>query len=348
MKKSTKSGLVVLILLIIAGAGYSLYTIMNQENDFENFSSTRTGSYRIAEDSDSYNPIYAKEYSRQFIGAVYIEGTIQSENNYYNQKWVLNTIQNLKENSKNAALAVFINSPGGAVYQADEVYLALQDYKTTGRPIYIYQGPMAASGGYYISCAGNKIYANRNTLTGSIGVIFAETFDLTGLFNKLGIKSTTIHSGKNKIMGNFNEPLSAEQKAILQSVCDECYDQFVGIVSKARGLTYHETVKIADGRIYTAKQALDLHLIDSIDSWEGMLRDLAEKELKKPGIKVNTYKKPKRKQSMLELLSTKAMDLETAKAASQLGVPVEVIKSMNNKNFTPMYLAPAQNFSSAE
>ena len=161
----------------------------------------------------------------------------------------MNTIRNLKNNSNNAALAIFINSPGGAVYQADEVYLALNDYKTTGRPIYVYQGPMAASGGYYISCAGDKIYANRNTLTGCIGVIMGSSYDLTGLFDKIGIKSETIHSGKNKNMFNYNEPVTDEQRAIMQAMCDECYDQFVSIVAKNRGIQYNTCCKISDDRL---------------------------------------------------------------------------------------------------
>lgn len=338
MKNTTKSGIIVLVVLILVVAGYTAYTIKNQNFTFEKSVSTSSDSYRIAENSDAYDPLAAKNYKNEFIAALYIEGTIQEENNSYSQKWLMSTIKGLKENDKNAALAIFINSPGGAVYQADEVYLALQDYRTTGRPIYVYQGSMAASGGYYISCAGNKIYANRNTLTGSIGVIMGSSYDLTGLFDKIGIKSTTIHSGKNKNMMNFNEPFTDEQKAIMQSICDECYDQFVSIVAKSRGLQYFTACDISDGRIYTAKQALELRLIDAIDSWDNMLTELAVNELKKPGIKVNTYKKPKRKQTMFDLISGKALELENAKAAAQLGVPVEVIKSMNDRNMIPMYL----------
>lgn len=339
MKNTTKSGIIVLVVLILVVAGYTAYTIKNQNFTFEKSVSTSSDSYRIAENSDAYDSLAAKKYKNEFIAALYIEGTIQEENNSYSQKWLMSTIKGLKENDKNAALAIFINSPGGAVYQADEVYLALQDYRTTGRPIYVYQGSMAASGGYYISCAGNKIYANRNTLTGSIGVIMGSSYDLTGLFDKIGIKSTTIHSGKNKNMMNFNEPFTDEQKAIMQSICDECYDQFVSIVAKSRGLQYFTACDISDGRIYTAKQALELRLIDAIDSWDNMLTELAVNELKKPGIKVNTYKKPKRKQTMFDLISGKALELENAKAAAQLGVPVEVIKSMNDRNMIPMYLA---------
>lgn len=337
MKKSTKSGLLVLILLLICIAGYICYQIWDMNKDSTSVSGN-SGSYRVAEDSASYDPNAAKQYKRDFIAALYIEGTISEANQNYNQKWLMDTIRSLKNNSKNAALAVFINSPGGAVYQADEVYLALQDYKTTGRPVYVYQGPMAASGGYYISCAGDKIYANRNTLTGCIGVIMGSSYDLTGLFDKIGIKSETIHSGKNKNMFNYNEPVTDEQRAIMQSMCDECYVQFVSIVAKNRGIPYEKCAKLSDGRLYSAKQALENRLVDAVDSWDNMLHDLAENNLKKPGIKVNTYKYQRNK-SVYDMLTGKALELQTAKAAAQLGVPVEVMESINNNDrFTPMYL----------
>ncbi len=340
MKKTTKSGLIVLILLILGIAAYTTYTIV-QDKDISLKATASSSSYRVAENSNSFDPVAARKYKHNFIAALYIEGTIAEANQNYNQKWLMSTIKSLKENDKNEALAIFINSPGGAVYQADEVYLALNDYKTTGRPIYIYQGSMAASGGYYISCPGNKIYANRNTLTGCIGVIMGSSYDLTGLFEKIGIKSTTIHSGKNKNMMNYNEPFNDEQKAIMQSICDECYEQFVSIVAKSRGIGYDACCELSDGRLYTAKQALDLHLIDAIDSWDNMLYDLAEKELKKPGIKVVPYKYQRRPQSIYDVLTGKALEIENAKAAAQLGLPVEVIKSMNDNSSSmiPMYIA---------
>lgn len=340
MKRSTKSGLIVLILLILAIAGYTAFTIFKTELPSSIKIASTPDSYRVGEDSDSYNPTAARAYKKNFIAALYIEGTIAEANQSYNQKWLMSTINSLKNNDKNVALAIYINSPGGAVYQADEVYLALQDYRTTGRPVYVYQGAMAASGGYYISCAGNKIYANRNTLTGCIGVLMGSSFDMTGLFEKLGIKSETIHSGKNKNMFNYNEPVTDEQRAIMQSMCDECYAQFVSIVSKSRGIQYDACCNLSDGRLYSAKQALENRLIDAIDSWDNMLRELAENELKMPGIKVNTYKY-QRKQSVYDMLTGKALEIENAKAAAQLGVPVDVMKSINNEDrFTPMYLTP--------
>lgn len=336
MKKSFKSGLIVLIVMLLIVAGLSFTSIFVQIK--------KPGKAVFAKNTTTSKSVYSatpgvkadKEYAREYIGAIYIEGTIEAANSSYNQKWLMNTISRLKEDSKNAGLAVYINSPGGAVYQADEIYHALQDYRTTGRKIYIYQGPMAASGGYYISCAGNKIYANRNTLTGSIGVICGQSMDLTGLFERLGIKSETIHSGKNKNMMNYNEPFTDEQKAIMQSICDECYEQFVSIVSNQRNIPLNKMYEIADGRIYTAKQALNHGLIDSINSWDNMLADFAE-ELDKPGINVKSFQY-ERKQTMMELMMGKVSDIKKTEAASKLGIPVCVLDDIENNSITPMYL----------
>lgn len=123
---------------------------------------------------------------------------------------------------------------------------------------------MGCSGAYYIGCAADEIYANRNSLTGSIGVIMSTSTDLTGLMDKLGIKSTTIHAGKNKNMFSYNEPVSAEQAAIMQSIADESYEQFTSIVAQSRQMDLATTQSLADGRIYTARQAVANGLIDEI------------------------------------------------------------------------------------
>lgn len=340
MKKKLASGIIIFIVLIVVIIGVVVYSCLKPANEVSfDFSSGATKTYTAGEADSSETKLYKND----FIAALYIEGQITEANNTYNQKWLMDTVKKLTYNNKNVALAIYINSPGGAVYQADELYLALQEYKAiTGRPIYVYQGPMAASGGYYLSCAAEEIYANRNTLTGCIGVIMGNSFDLTGLFEKMGIKSTTIHTGRNKNMGNYNEPFNEEQQAIMQSMCDECYEQFVSIVAHSRHLQYDKAVELSDGRLYTAKQALENGLIDKIDSWDHMLEDLANK-IEKPGIKVNTYKYERKKQSMFDMLYGKAKDLETAKAASALGIPVTVMEDINNSSMMPMYLAPACN-----
>ncbi|MEE0877951.1 MAG: signal peptide peptidase SppA [Treponemataceae bacterium] len=205
--------------------------------------------------------------SSKYIAELYIEGTIQEENESYNQAWLLDTINELQNDKNNCGTILFINSPGGSVYESDEVYLALKKYAEE-KTLWAYFGQTAASGGYYIACSAEKIIANRNTLTGSIGVIAGQSFDLTEFMSKHGIKMNTITAGKNKNMLNIDQPLTTEQRAIMQSVADECYNQFTQIVADGRNLPLETVKNLADGRIYTAQQALQNKLIDEILTYE--------------------------------------------------------------------------------
>ena len=137
--------------------------------------------------------------------------------------------------------------------------------KKTKRPVYAYFASEACSGGYYISMAADKIYANRNCWTGSIGVIVSLT-NCKKLYDKLGIKEIDITSGKNKAMGAAGLDLTQEQRDILQGLVDEAYDQFVDIVSKGRNLDEVKVRELADGRIYSAKQAKENALVDVIST----------------------------------------------------------------------------------
>lgn len=200
-----------------------------------------------------------------YIAVVYVEGIIEPLNDSYDHSWIMETIYDLKTDSKNKGILLYIDSPGGAVYQSDELYLELMEYKAeTGCPVFAYLGPQATSGGYYIACAADYIYANRNTITGSIGVIASQSIDLSELLEKHGIKINTFIAGKNKNMLGIDSPVTPEQQAIMQSVADECYQQFTQIVADSRQLPIEQVIELADGRIYTAQQALNNGLIDEI------------------------------------------------------------------------------------
>lgn len=205
-----------------------------------------------------------------YIAVLDIVGTISENDGYtYNQQYLLDSVEQIMEDHHNQGLILHIDSPGGAVYQIDELYLKLMDYKeTTGRPVYAAIESYAASGGYYEACAADKIYANRNAITGSIGVIMGEFVDLSGLLDRLGVNVSYITSGANKSMGNSYQPLTEEQKAIYQSICNEYYDRFVKIVVEGRNLDERTVRKLADGRIYSASQALQHGLIDGLESFD--------------------------------------------------------------------------------
>lgn len=256
MQKSEKKGLIVLVVITILAI--TIPVARNVTASKVSFSGSNTSGTRAN----------LRPSLKTYIAELYITGTIQEKNSEYNQEWLLKTISFLKNDEKNLGIILFIDSPGGTVYHADEAYIALLDYKSTGKKLYAYFGSMAASGGYYIGCAAEKIYANRNSLLGSIGVISAQTIDATSLMEKIGIKSVTVHAGKNKNMLNYNEPATEEQLNIMQALADECYQQFTEIVSLSRKMDIDKVKELADGRIYSAKQGKENGLIDEIATLE--------------------------------------------------------------------------------
>jgi protease-4 len=275
--KAKNAGVIIFICIIAASLAVAIIAVVN----------VRTVFPLRASDSAVLPSTSKKILANDYIARVYISGIIQSSNAAYNQRWLLETIKKLRNDKKNAALIVSINSPGGTVYESDEVYLALRDYAQSGKPVWAYLEQMAASGGYYIACGADHIVANRNTLTGSIGVIAGQSIDLTGLMERYGIKVTTFASGKNKNMLGFDSPITEEQRAIMQSISDDCYEQFVQIVAEARNMSANRVRARADGRIYTARQALDAQLVDAIGTFDEAVGQLAS-ELQTADKKIDT------------------------------------------------------------
>ena len=210
--------------------------------------------------------------SSQYIARIKIVGEIGgganrfvSSDSSYHHKWTMQTIDALIGDTYNKGICLWLDTPGGAVYESDELYLKLMEYKEkTGRPIYAYMRRIAASGGYYAAASADEIFANRNTWTGSIGVSLGTLFDVSEFLESHGIRTETITSGRNKAMGSYYEPLTDEQREIYQSLLDDAYDRFVAIVAQGRGMSDKEARALSDGRIFTAEQALEAGLIDGI------------------------------------------------------------------------------------
>ncbi len=270
-----------------------------------------------------------------YIAKIEIKGVICEASERYNQKWLLETIENLSEDANNKGIILYIDSPGGTVYHSDEAYLALMEYKNkTSRPIYAYFSTLAASGGYYIACSSDYIMANRNCLTGSIGVIAGRFTDLTGLMEKYGVKIRTIHSGRNKIMGSYEESPTEEQIEIMQSLADETYEQFVGIVRSSRGLSWEDTVKLADGRIYSAAQAEKNHLIDSTGSFKDLTEAMTRKAFDFNEYEVVDYSY-KEEETLYKMIMGLAGRWGTSASASS--IPSQVQKVLDSKLTYPAY-----------
>lgn len=288
------------------------------------------------------------EFSRPYIGELHIEGTISdtSSNNLlndssYDQKFLIERIDHMMNDRKNTGIILFLNTPGGSVYATDELYLKLLEYKKeTGRPVYSYMGSMAASGGYYVSMAADKIVANRNCWTGSIGVTIGTFYDMSGLLDKIGVSTVTITAGVNKAMGSNVEPMTEEQKAIFQELVDEAYDQFVNIVATGRKMPLERVKTLADGRVYTAKQAKENGLIDGVMSFEDAVADM--KKTYELGDSVVQDLVPQKEESFFNLLKGKFFG--GTKSYNELESPYEQLKSLidSNNKMTITYLSNIQ------
>lgn len=251
--------------LIIAVLGYAGVASANGLAGFLKNNATEA-MQEVTSGEETYNA----EPTHSFVAVVDIFGEIGytqynilgMQVSAYNHEHTLSIIDDMIYSDRNVGLLLYIDSGGGAVLQSDEVYLKLMEYKeATDRPIYAYCADYMASGAYYIACAADEIYSNRNGTVGSIGV-YIETVDMSRYYDEQGIDVEFIRTGPNKAMGNEYEPLTDEQRSIYQGVVDECYDQFVDIVCDSRGYTREELLPIADGRIYTATQGVNNGLID--------------------------------------------------------------------------------------
>jgi protease-4 len=169
-------------------------------------------------------------------------------------------LEQAQEDSSVKAIVLRVNSPGGSVVASDEIY---QQMLEVDKPIVVSMGELAASGGYYISAPADVIMANPATLTGSIGVI-AQMTNVEELMEKVGVEVVVIKSGIHKDEGSPFREMTEEEKAIWQAIIDEAYDQFVAIVAGGRDLPEEKVREIADGRVYTGKQAMELGLVDEL------------------------------------------------------------------------------------
>lgn len=211
-------------------------------------------------------------FSGEGVGVLQIDGAIDDSRD------VLAEIKRLREMPWVKAIVVRIDSPGGAVAPTQEIFEEIRRAKTK-KPFIASMGSTAASGGYYIASACEKILANPGTLTGSIGVIM-QLNNIEELMKKIGVKGYNIKSGENKDIGSPFQPLSREGREILQSLVDNVHSQFVVAVARARGMDEARVRKLADGRIYSGAQAKDLGLVDQL----GTLEDAIEMAAKRAGI----------------------------------------------------------------
>lgn len=218
--------------------------------------------------------------SRQSVAVVDVMGVITSSgalsDGTVSASALIEVLKKYGDDNSVKALVLRIDSPGGTVVAAQEVYNAVTRLREEkNKVVFASMADIAASGGYYIACAADRIYANEGTITGSIGVIM-EFPNIEGLLRKVGVKTTTIKSGEFKDTGSAFRQMSEKEMRVLQELIDNVYDQFVQAVQQGRGMSEGEVRSLADGRIYTGRQARELGLVDELGDLEIAVRDAAE------------------------------------------------------------------------
>ncbi len=185
---------------------------------------------------------------------------------------IVKHLKSAEEDANVKAVVLRVDSPGGSVVASAEIH---QQMIAMTKPVVVSMGELAASGGYYVSAPADYIFANPDTLTGSIGVI-AQFLDLSQLLADYGVSATTLKSGEFKDEGSMFRPMTDEEKAVWQTIIDEAYEGFVSVVSDGRELSSEEVKKIADGRVYTGRQAMDLKLVDELGNLPDALSKAGE------------------------------------------------------------------------
>jgi protease IV len=231
-----------------------------------------------------YEEEYVSGQGTDKIAVVPVEGTITPADSSVGGTQTTATpdglsaaLQQAADDANVAAVVLEIDSPGGGVTATEEMYQSILDFKkSTGMPVVVSMGSVAASGGYYISTAADEIVAYETTLTGSLGVIIKLT-DFSEAAEKYGIQQEVIQSGEFKNMGSSFKELTPKEREIFQSFIDVSYEEFVSVIVEGRDMSEERVREIADGRIYSGEQAKELGLVDEFGGLDEAARIARER-----------------------------------------------------------------------
>jgi protease IV len=208
------------------------------------------------------------------VAVLEIDGVISDSTDFVDQ------LKDYGNRSGVKSIVIRVDSPGGGVAASQEIFEAIKKFRAeTKKKVIVSMASTAASGGYYVACAADKIFANPGTITGSIGVI-AQWYDYSDLLRWAKMQSVVIKSGALKDAGSGSRPLTEEEKVYFQSLINNMYGQFVSAVASSRNMKVDEVRKLADGRVYTGQEAKANRLVDEI----GTFQDAVDAAAKMAGI----------------------------------------------------------------
>jgi len=258
------------------------------------------------------------------VAVVQVEGVIGTEvSRGLDTEDIVRTLSEYRDDPAIRAVVLRINSPGGVMAPTQEIATAVRRLREAKKPVVASLGSVAASGGYYVAVAADRIYASPGTLTGSIGVVM-QLANVEGLLKKVGVEYVVVKAGAYKDVGNFARPMTPEERRILQSLLDDVYDQFIGAVAEGRGLDPQTVRSFAEGRIYSGRQAQGLKMVDDLGGLDDAI-DAAAKMAGLPGKPRVVY--PRRRFSLRDLFRSEL----------GLGPASRVLPSLETLR-TPLYL----------
>lgn len=272
-----------------------------------------------------------KEYSKNRIAIVYAVGEIDgsNKNDGIDSEDISEDLLNIADNDKIKAVVLRINSPGGSAYGSEQIWKAVSVVKSK-KPIVVSMGDYAASGGYYIACNTDRIFAQPTTLTGSIG-IFGIFPNIGGLTDKLGIKFDNVKTNKYSDFGATYRPMNTEERAILQRYINNGYELFTKRCAEGRNMNIDSLKAIAEGRIYSGTDAMQLGLVDEMGGLEEAIAFAA----KKANISNYTLKYYPSVKSLIEQISDIfSTSVEERIVKSQLGENYRLFRTIQRAQTT--------------
>jgi len=207
-------------------------------------------------------------FSRNKVAVIELSGIMTSSHNVGSRavsaRTVIAQLEKYRTDDSVKAIVLRVDTPGGTVVAAQEIHGELLRLRaSSGKKIVVSMGDLAASGGYYVACAADRVFASAGTLTGSIGVIM-QFPNYQGLFGKIGLATNTIKSGEFKDVGNGAREMSDRDRRLLQDLVDDVYSQFVEAVATGRRMSPEQVRPLADGRVFSGRQAQQLGLVDEL------------------------------------------------------------------------------------
>ncbi|KZZ85665.1 signal peptide peptidase SppA [Bacillus sp. SJS] len=297
---------IALVLVIVSAIFNTVTTFQSAANEMFAMNDSEFGEEIIQEGS-----------AENRIAVLEVDGVIQDtgesasyfQSSGYNHQEFLKKIEEVQKDDSVQGVILKVNSPGGGVVESAEIHKHLMELKKkTKKPLYVSMGTTAASGGYYISTAADKVFAAPDTLTGSLGVIM-EGVNYGELAKQYGVKFETIKSGPYKDIMSPSRDMTKEERNILQGMVNNAYEGFVDVISEGRKMTREDVKKIADGRIYDGRQAKEKKLVDELGYIDDTVAAM-EKDLKIENAEVFEYKQSSGFDSLLSLGAKKVFSDE--------------------------------------